>query len=101
MTPNRQVRVVSSQARLEAPLPNSVQAVDSSALPPSEQDRVWALLRQCEDVFSTHDGDLVCTDLITHEITLQDEVPVCQRFMRIPPSEYEAGKAHIRQLLAR
>eukprot|EP00064_Thunnus_orientalis_P022840 superscaffoldBa00008073_g23061 len=40
-----------------------------------------------------------CTDPITHEIPLIDEVPVRQRFRRIPPSEYETVNTHIRQLL--
>lgn len=95
----RMAAIVSSQASSEAPLPDSVQAVDMSALTPLEQDKVRSLLRQYESVFSTHDGDLGCTNLITHEIPLLDEVPVRQRFRRLLPSEYEAVKAHIRQLL--
>ncbi|KAK7918908.1 hypothetical protein WMY93_010192 [Mugilogobius chulae] len=40
-----------------------------------------------------------CTNLVTHEIPLLDDVPIRQRYRRIPPSEYEAVKAHINQLL--
>ncbi len=40
-------------------------------------------------VFSKNDGDLGCTNLISHEIPLLDDIPVRQRFRRIPPSEYE------------
>lgn len=38
-------------------------------------------------------------NLISHNIPLLDDVPVRQRYRRIPPSEYEAVKAHINQLL--
>lgn len=49
--------------------------------------------------FFAHEGDIGCTNLISHEIPLLDEVPVCQRYRRLPPSEYEVVKAHINQLL--
>uniref|UniRef100_A0A3B3XY23 Gypsy retrotransposon integrase-like protein 1 n=1 Tax=Poecilia mexicana TaxID=48701 RepID=A0A3B3XY23_9TELE len=51
-------------------------------------------------VFSSHDGDLGCTSLIAHDIPLVDDVPVKQRYRRIPPSDYEVVKDHINQLLA-
>lgn len=50
-------------------------------------------------MFAAHEGDLGCTSLISHEIPLLDEVPVRQRYRRLPPSEYEVVKAHINQLL--
>lgn len=50
-------------------------------------------------MFSTHEGDLGCTKLISHDIPLLDDTPVRQRYRHIPPSDYEAVKAHIQQLL--
>lgn len=41
-----------------------------------------------------------CTNLIAHDIPLLDDVPIRQRYRRIPPSEYEEVKQHINQLLA-
>uniref|UniRef100_A0A8C5BVU7 Gypsy retrotransposon integrase-like protein 1 n=1 Tax=Gadus morhua TaxID=8049 RepID=A0A8C5BVU7_GADMO len=76
-----------------------VQAGDLSALTEQEQSEVHALLQKYQTIFSTHDGDLGCTNLISHEIPLLDEIPVRQRYRRIPPSEYEEVKAHIDQLL--
>lgn len=76
-----------------------MQAVDLSALASAEQDKVRSLLKQYQTVFTTHDGDQGCTDLIAHEIPLLDDMPVRQRFRRVPPSDYEAVKDHIRQLL--
>ena len=71
----------------------------SSSLTSTEQGQVRALLGQFETVFSTHDGDLGCTNLLSHEIPLLDNVPVRQRYRRIPPSDYDMVKAHINQLL--
>lgn len=50
-------------------------------------------------MFSGHEGDLGCTRLISHDIPLLDDVPVRQRYRRIPPSEYEVVKTHINQLM--
>lgn len=81
------------------PLNTAINAIDLSALTVQDQDRVRALLRDYQSVFSSHDGDLGCTNLMTHEIPLLDETPVRQRYRRIPPSEYESVKAHIQHLL--
>lgn len=76
-----------------------IESLDLSALPDQEQTGVRSLLYKYQSVFSAHDGDLGCTNLISHDIPLLDDVPVRQRYRRIPPSEYEAVKAHINQLL--
>jgi len=57
------------------------------------------LLHKYSGVFSDHEGDVGCTNIISHDIPLVEEAPVRQRYRRIPPSEYEAVKAHIHQLL--
>ncbi|TWW77698.1 Retrovirus-related Pol polyprotein from transposon 17.6 [Takifugu flavidus] len=77
--------------------PDLVEAIDLSALPVEDQGRVQSLLRQYASVFSSHEGDLGCTSLISHDIPLLDDVPVRQRHRRIPP--YEVVKEHINQLL--
>ncbi len=73
--------------------------LDLSVLPEEEQGKVRALLEKYVPVFSKNDGDLGCTNLISHEIPLLDDIPVRQRFRRIPPSEYEVVKGHINQSL--
>ncbi|XP_054872643.1 uncharacterized protein LOC129350363 [Amphiprion ocellaris] len=78
---------------------DQVEAIDLSSLPVNEQCQVRSLLRKYTSVFSAHDGDLGCTNLLSHDIPLLDEVPVRQRYRRIPPSEYEVVKEHINQLL--
>lgn len=76
-----------------------VEAVDLSALSESEQVQVWSLLQRCSTVFSAHESDLACTNLVSHDIPLLDDVPVQQRYQRILPSDYEAVKTHINQPL--
>ncbi|KAK7881610.1 hypothetical protein WMY93_030019 [Mugilogobius chulae] len=73
--------------------------VDLSSLSIEEQEQVRSLLNKYTSVFAAHDQDLGCTNLITHDIPLLDDVPVRQRYRRIPPSEYELVKEHIHQLL--
>lgn len=78
---------------------DQIEALDLGALPSEAQSAARGLLRKYSGVFSTHESDLGCTDLISHEIPLLDDTPVRQRYRRIPPSEYEVAKAHINQLL--
>ena len=76
-----------------------IRALDLSALSEQEQVGVRSLLLKYQSVFAAHDGDLGCTNLLSHDIPLLDNIPLRQRYRRIPPSEYEAVKAHINQLL--
>lgn len=82
------------------PVQDPSAAIDLGHLPAEVQDKVRALLGRYSSVFSAHDGDLDCTDLISHEIPLLDDVLVKQRYRCILPSEYEVVKDHINQLLS-
>lgn len=92
------VATVSSQVATPTVL-DRIGSLDSSALTEQEQTSVRSLLEKYGSVFAVNDGDLGCTDLISHDIRLLDDVPVRQRYRRIPPSEYEVVKTHINQLL--
>lgn len=97
-----EVRVAhASVQKQEAPDPMGakIEALDLSALNGSEQGQVRSLLLKYRSVFAAHEGDLGCTHLISHEIPLLDNVPVRQRYRRLPPSEYDVVKSHIQQLL--
>uniref|UniRef100_A0A671VB87 Gypsy retrotransposon integrase-like protein 1 n=1 Tax=Sparus aurata TaxID=8175 RepID=A0A671VB87_SPAAU len=89
---------IASQAVVPT-LQDQIDAVDLSALSAEEQKEARLLLWKYASVFSTHDSDLGCTNLIAHEILLLDDTPIRQRYRRIPPSEYEVVKEHINQLL--
>ena len=89
---------VASQAATPTPL-DQIGAVDLSALPIDEQNEARLLLWKYASVFSSYEGDLGLTSLISHEIPLLDDAPIRQRYRRIPPSDYEVVKEHINQLL--
>lgn len=94
--------VTASPARsstAEMTIEDKIRGLDLSALPDSEQVEVRSLLLRYSSVFAAYEGDLGCTSLISHEIPLLNPAPVRQRYRRIPPSDYEAVKAHINQLL--
>ncbi|PIK58620.1 hypothetical protein BSL78_04463 [Apostichopus japonicus] len=57
------------------------------------------LFQRYHHVFASSDEDLGYTDTITHQIKLTDDVPVKQAFRRIPPSQFEEVREHIRKLL--
>lgn len=91
---------VSAQVCQETPtVVEKIKSIDLSPLSLEEQEQVRALLCRYQSVFSQHEGDLGCTSLVSHEIPLLDDIPVRQRYRRIPPSEYEVVKAHINTLL--
>ncbi|KAL1263544.1 hypothetical protein QQF64_006283 [Cirrhinus molitorella] len=94
------VATVSSQGCVvDSSLQERIESVDLSALGIEEQHMVRTLLRSYQSVFSAHDNDLGCTNLISHDIPLTDDVPVRQRYRRLPPSEYDVVKTHINLLL--
>lgn len=70
-------------------------------LSPSQEQAGQALLEKYSTVFSRDEGDIGCTDLVQHDIPLTNEVPVRQRYRRLPPSQYDLVKAHIGELLDR
>lgn len=70
-----------------------------STLSVDQEYQVKVLLQKHSDVFSQGEGDIGCTTLVEHQIHLNDDVPIRQRYRRLPPSQYDQVKAHIQQLL--
>lgn len=56
------------------------------------------LLYKWKDIFSQHDLDLGCTDLVKHTIKLTTDVPFKERARRIPPSMMEQVRAHLQEM---
>ncbi len=96
VVPSVIAQVASSDA---SAISEQIESVDLEGLSVEEQEQVRALLREYQRVFSMHDGDPGCTNLLSHDIPLTDDIPVRQRYRRIPPSDYELVKTHIGQLL--
>lgn len=94
--------VVAQVASCEVPdtsVSAQIESLDLSGLTSEEQRGVRGLLREFQGTFSAHEGDVGCTNLLSHDIPLLDDAPVRQRYLRIPPSEHELVKTHFNQLL--
>jgi len=85
---------IASQSVKVDKMEEAIQNMDLSQLP-----QVKSLFHAYRSVFSAYEGDLGCTKLITHEIPLLNTDPIRQMHRRLPPSDYEAVKQHIYQLL--
>ncbi|XP_033124999.1 uncharacterized protein LOC117123250 [Anneissia japonica] len=83
---------------VESTLPIQVD-VDASLLTPKQHGQLKCLLTRYKDVFSTHDQDFGYTDTITHRIDTGTDKPIRQRHRPLPPSQYQAVRDHIRDLL--
>lgn len=71
-----------------------------SPLSAEQQDQARSLLKEFSSVFAAHDGDVGCTNLISHDIPLGNDVPMKQHYRRIPPSDYKFVKEQNNQLLS-
>lgn len=98
---NEEVAWVSTHSTREPSISvlETITAFGWPGLSPEEEKLARDLLRKYSDVFTKHEGDLGCTDEIVHERPLLDDVPVRQRYRRIPPTQWQAMKDHIKQLL--
>ena len=75
--------------------------VELGHLSPEHQVSVRQLLGKHVAVFAEDDEDLGFTDTVKHRIITTDDVPVRQPYRRIPPTQLEEVKEHIRQLKRR
>ena len=62
-------------------------------------EKLEELLRMNAGAFAQYDNDLGYTDMIRHSIRTSAETPVSLPFRRIPPTQYQEVKEHIRMLL--
>nr|XP_055059514.1 uncharacterized protein LOC129443124 [Misgurnus anguillicaudatus]XP_055059515.1 uncharacterized protein LOC129443124 [Misgurnus anguillicaudatus]XP_055059516.1 uncharacterized protein LOC129443124 [Misgurnus anguillicaudatus]XP_055059517.1 uncharacterized protein LOC129443124 [Misgurnus anguillicaudatus]XP_055059518.1 uncharacterized protein LOC129443124 [Misgurnus anguillicaudatus]XP_055059519.1 uncharacterized protein LOC129443124 [Misgurnus anguillicaudatus]XP_055059520.1 uncharacterize len=74
------VATVSSQA--VSCREEQIGSIDLPGLPVEEQDQVRALLWRSQSVFSSHEGDLGCTDLLSRDILLLDDSNKIKRVHR-------------------
>lgn len=94
-----QVAVVQSITADSSPTFDLSSASWPTLLSEEQEQQGKALLEKYAGVFSQGEGDLGCTTLVEHEVPLMDDIPVRQRYRRLPPSQYEQVKAHIQELL--
>lgn len=79
-------------------IPVNLDKVDATD---QEKRSIELLFHRYHDVFSKSDLDTGFTDTVKHKITLTDGVSVNLPYRRIPPTQFEEVKQHIRELLHR
>ena len=64
-----------------------------------QQYSVRKLLEEYHHLFALNLKELGKTSLIQHEIQLSDKTPFKERYMRIPPHQYEEVRKHLQEML--
>ena len=77
------------------------ESVDLSELPVHQRGPVVKLLEKHSTIFAANEDELGLTKAVKHRIPTVDDVPVAQPYRRIPPSQLDEVKDHIRQMLRR
>lgn len=77
------------------PVLHQIDAIALSCFPPEQREVAPFLLQKHISVFSVHDQDLGCANLISHDIPLIVDVPIRQHQRRMPPSRLAGGASHL------
>ena len=64
-----------------------------------QKERVRHFLAKWQDVFSKSPTDLCCTNLVEHEIHLDNEQPFKEPYRRIPPALIQEVREHLKEIL--
>ncbi len=73
--------------------------LDNADCTKEQREQLAKLLKKYEDLFVTEDEDLGFTDKVKHRTLTTDDKPVNQPFHRIPFSQYQEVRNHIKKLL--
>lgn len=73
--------------------------LDQNNMTKDQLFRAQQILGNWEHIFSKSSTDLGKTDLVKHEIKLNDEKPFKQPYHRIPPAMYEEVRQHLREMV--
>ena len=68
-------------------------------LSPQEHKESSCLLNRCKNIFSTGSTDLGCTNLVEHEINVNDPTPFKDPYRHIPPAIFEEVRQHLKEML--
>lgn len=67
----------------------------------AEKREAERIFREYADVFTSKGEELGCTKTVHHRIHTEDDIPINQRYRRIPPNQFEEVKEHLQVLLER
>lgn len=82
-------------------LPSHMQgdSLSGEALEEEQTRQLRQLLARWHHIFSTHDEDYGCTDVIQHRIPTGDAAPIRERYRPVPPTLYHEVRALLRGML--
>ena len=66
---------------------------------PVRKSQAIAFLREFADIFALDSNELGCTKAAEHNIVVDDETPIKERFRRIPPHMVEEVREHLKVML--
>ena len=64
-----------------------------------DQEKVKELFREYGQLFALDDLDLGYTSIVKHKIELDDYRPFKDRYLQIPPHQYEEVRKHLNEML--
>ena len=68
-------------------------------LTPQQHEKAFNMLNNWKHIFSKGPTDLGCTNLVEHEINLNDPTPFKDPYRRIPPALFEEVRQHLKEML--
>ena len=87
------------QMHVDTPLEDLGVKVNMNDLSEEQQSTISSLLQKWTPIFSKGPTDLGSTDLIKHEIHLNDDKPFKEPYRRIPPALFEEVREHLKEML--
>ena len=73
--------------------------VDNTKLTTEEKNRVYEFLLKWQHLFSKGPTDLGCTNLVEHEIHLENDQPFKEPYRRVPPALFQEVREHLKEML--
>lgn len=67
----------------------SCESLQGDGLDEDQQRQLQLLLEKWQHVFSSHDEDYGCTDVIQHQIPTGEAAPIRERYRLVPPTLYQ------------
>ena len=73
--------------------------LDASVLTEEQKHKVRMILNKWQNIFSKGPTDLGCTNLVEHEIHLENEDPFKDPYRRIPPALIQEVREHLNEMI--
>ena len=91
--------IAEKKVHVDTPLEDLGVKVNMNDLSEEQQSTISSLLQKWTPVFSKGPTDFGSTDLIKHEIHLNDDTPFKEPYRRIPPALFEEVREHLKEML--